>query len=176
MTGNLLKASFIILCSLLVVACDQALEKHKPLVSAPTFLETYEREPFGNQQFHAFVQMMGPLWDNLKEDHPDLKLFRYVVPSELSELKATAELEKNLGGHWNVDSAYTQQSHWGWSRGFRNGDYVFVFLTINPDHADDPTLPSLLPAAILTDTVVISKLAPLTRHPDRLRSGLTAPN
>jgi hypothetical protein len=135
----------------MLTACDQSVNVHRPIVNASTFLVTYDKEPFGNKQFHAFVQMMGPLWDDLKESHPDLELFRYVVPSDLSDAQATAQLEKTLGSNWKVDSAHTQQSHWGWSRGYRNDNYILVFLTINSEHADNSIQPSLLPAAILTD-------------------------
>ena len=94
---------------------------------------------------------MGPIWDDLIEGHPGLDLFSYVIPSDLSNAKVTAQLEKTLDSSWNADSMYPQKSHWGCPRGYRNGDSILIFLTINPEHADNPSPPSLLPAAILTD-------------------------
>jgi hypothetical protein len=58
--AKLLKTTALVFLSMAVVACSQP-EAEKAL-TPPDFMESYSRDPFGSEQFHAFKRASDPLW------------------------------------------------------------------------------------------------------------------
>lgn len=149
-----------LLIGLVVAACEAP---PQPTVTAPAFMQTYERTPFGSEHFKLFKRSMDPIWDQLKPQHDNINLSTYGVAASLTKSQATEMLKAALGSDWLLAPDLNQQSRWGWSIGFHNNKYVFVFITINHDNIKaSPSFP-MIPAGIITDAQLAQSTSTVVR-------------
>lgn len=153
----ILNAAAFALIVLAAVSCDLRLNSPKPIIKIPAFLVRYDGLPFDSLNSHVFKLVMDPLWDELRDDHSELELFNFGVSADLAPSQASEAFEKCLCEKWKPDAHLSRQSVWGWSLGYRNGKYVFVFVATNSEKVDAQDSFPIIRAGIITDSKISNK-------------------
>ncbi len=153
MTKRLIKTAIITLISMMAVACEKSIEKEAP-IKLPDIIQAYDRTPFGRDHFHAFKRAVAPIWEQVEADYSAIELSEFGVPANITENEISKHLQQSLGEGWIIDATLNQQSHWGWSIGFRNRQKILVFVTINKQLVTVPPTFPMIPAGIITNTQI----------------------
>ncbi len=146
----------ILICVVAVAACQRD-NAPAPKVAIPDFLTTYEMSPFGSDEFHLFKKVFDPLWDALRLTYDDLQLVEVTIPLQITPQQARSDLSRLLSRDWHYDEGLSQNTRWGWSVGFKQGNYVYTVFAAHGDKK--PGLNSaVLPAGIITNAEIANRL------------------